>query len=176
PIRWLRETGLLLGILPRKSGLPVEQTTATGRFAPPVATGTPARIGASLASSAAIAVVLFWLLLRSPERGQILFAVVTSAALGAFIAHQVLPSSHSMLVWTVPFLIAIFVYASCTGISLGDSTRAWTAVPLRARVLPIDWLTAGGGGAFLGYWLSARVHEMRFIEKHEDTQEKGQTA
>lgn len=173
---WLRETGLLLGILPRSSGLPVEQTGRDGRFTPQKAALSLPRAAASLASAGAVALIMFWILLQSAERGQILFAVLTSVALGALVAHQMLPSSHSMLVWTIPFIVGIFVYGLCSGMSLGDSPRAWTAVPLRARVLPIDWLTAGGGGAFLGCWLSARIHEMRFIEKHERNEEKGQTA
>ena len=38
-------------------------------------------------------------------------------------------------------------------------------VPLYARALPLDWLTAGSAGALLGYWLSARVHELKLLEK-----------
>lgn len=172
---WLRETGLLLGICARRSGLPVEQTDRSGRGASSPAMDSPLRTAACLAAAVAVAVVMFWLLLQSSERGQILFAVVAGVALAGLIAHQLLPSTHSMLIWTIPFVVAIFVYGTCTGITLGESTRAWTAVPLRARVLPIDWLTAGGGGAFLGYWLSARIHEMKLIEKHEHTHEKGHT-
>jgi hypothetical protein len=146
----------------------------------PIEKGLRVRLNASLSRGAAclavglgVALVMLWLLLRSPERGQILFALLVSFVLAALIAHQLLPSRHSMLMWTLPFVVAMFLYAMGAALDLGESPRAWAIVPLRARALPIDWMTAGCGGAFLGYWLSARIHEMRFIEKRERLQQKG---
>ena len=168
--RWGREMALLLGFRPRASGLPVETSQDGSAPRPAVGTEGVARAGGCLAVALAAALVLLWLLLRSSERGQILFAILVSFVLAALLAHQLMPSRHSMLMWVLPFAVAAFLYGAGAGMSLGDSPRAWTAVPLRARALPIDWLTAGCGGVFLGYWLSARIHEMRFIEKHEREQ------
>ncbi len=164
--RWLRETGMLLGLLPRASGLPVVDTEDGRPRRPESGAGTPARAAACMALALVTSLALLWVLMQSAERGQILFAILASFTLAALLAHQVLPSKHGMLVWILPFVVAAFLYAIAAGLSLGDGPLAWSAVPLRARALPIDWLTAGAGGAYLGYWLSARIHEMRFIEKH----------
>ena len=53
----------------------------------------------------------------------------------------------------------------------GSQPDAWARVNDYSRALPVDWLTAGSGGAVLGYWISERLHEMKYIERHQEQSE-----
>lgn len=119
-----------------------------------------------------VAIVLLMLLMRSADRGQILFALLGGSATAVMVAHQVFPAPYSIVAAAVPVLTAVLFYALAALTSIGGSAHAWIDVPLYARALPVDWLTAGTGGAVLGYWISARIHESRLMEQLEQEQSK----
>ena len=110
-----------------------------------------------------ISVLMLALLLQSTDRGQILFALLISFMLAALIAHQVFPAPHSIVAWIMPAIIAVACYA-LTANTVSATAQTWMDVPDYGHVLPIDWLTAGTGGAVLGYWISARIHDARHFE------------
>lgn len=117
-------------------------------------------LGLGLVASCAVLL----LLLRSPDRGQILFAVVAAFLLGGLAAHQTLPVRHSFVVWAVPILAGVGFYLLAGVTAPADATR-WSELPYYARILPIDWLTAGCGGSLVGYWSSERINDIRHIER-----------
>ena len=102
------------------------------------------------------------LLMRSPDRGQIIFALLASFTVGSLLAHWAFPSRCAGLAWVVPIVVGI-------GYCVFGAVRAvegeWMEVASQAQALPIDWITAGGGGAVLGYWISERVQEAGLIEE-----------
>jgi len=134
---------------------------------------TWSRTAVCLATAGAIALVLLLLFMRSADRGQILAALAASLGIGMLLAHQLFPAPVGLLACILPFAMALVLYALAGLSAVATGPLAWTEVPHYARALPIDWLTAGGGGALLGYWISARIHEIRILEKaHHDEKEK----
>ena len=136
------------------------------------ALGRAAVCGALGTALSAAAVLV---LLRSPLRGQVLFAVFAGTTLAYFVAHQAFPSKLRIAAWGGPILLAVAFYALAAWASAGlgpePGPQTWTRLPLYGRPLPVDWLTAGCGGALLGTWFSARLHEMRHHEKQQTEQE-----
>ena len=106
------------------------------------------------------------ILMQSDQRGQILFALVASCAIGAFVAMQIFPTHCSFPVLAATVLLAIATYA-LTAATGGNGDRAWMDVQNYARALPTDWMTAGAGGAVLGFWIHQRMHEVRKFERTE---------
>ena len=119
----------------------------------------------------AVGAALLAVLAQSADRGQILFALVASFVLGSLIAQQTFPTPYGIIAWAVPMLTALIVYWCAGSISASVATSDWTRVPLYGRALPVDWLTAGGGGALLGHWISARIHEQRHLPDEQPTGE-----
>lgn len=118
----------------------------------------------------ALAIVLVIVLLRTADRGQIIFALLTANLLGMLAAHQVFPARSSVVAWVGPMLIGVLFYILAVVGALTHSdagANLWASVTLYANPLPIDWMTAGAGGGVLGYWISERIHELRHIERHE---------
>ena len=115
-----------------------------------------------------LSVVLLLLLMRSADRGQILFAMLVSFLVGVLVAHQAFPTRHGILMWGIPLASAVILYTLAGQSAIAGDPRGWMHVPDYSRALPVDWLTAGNGGAVLGYWISERIHEARHIEKQED--------
>lgn len=114
-----------------------------------------------------IAVMLLALLTGSSARGQIIFAQVVAFTIGMIIAQQIVPARWSLVVWMIPSLTAALMYR-VAWMTLPQSPGAdWTSLPLQTRALPIDWFAAGGGGALLGYWISARLRHLRHMEDQE---------
>jgi hypothetical protein len=113
-----------------------------------------------------VAVVLLSLMMQSSDRGQILFALLAAFLVAAGIAHQVFPTPHSIVVWGMPILVAIGAYA-LAALSAGHPDGSWMDMPMYSKALPADWLTAGCGGAMIGFWISERIHELRHIERAE---------
>lgn len=124
----------------------------------------------SLALALVLSGALLHITLQSGARGQILFSLAASFAVGVFIAHQCFPTPYSIVAWCLPLVAALFFYALAAAAPVPATVQGWTHVAPFGRVLPIDWLTAGGGGAVLGYWLSWRIHELRLIEKGQKKQ------
>lgn len=121
-----------------------------------------------------IAVVILVVVMQSADRGQIIFALVTSFTVGLFFAHQIFPQPYALVVWILPMLIAVGFYAAAwTGMTPGRPDD-WAKVNMLYRALPVDWLTAGGGGALLGFWISQRVHEFRHVHHHHQQGQGGQ--
>lgn len=123
-----------------------------------------------LAIMLAITVVLVLVLLRTSDRGQIVFALLAANFLAMLVAHQVFPSPYSMVAWLAPMLIGMLFYALAAVSAINSGVNAWSQVSPYAGVLPIDWMTAGAGGGVLGHWVSERIHELRHFEKHEKGQ------
>lgn len=117
-----------------------------------------------LGLSALVAVVLLLVLLKSSDRGQVIFAVFGAFFLAMLVGHQVFPSPCGVAAWIVPILIACAFYSLTGAIGLDSEPDAWTKIPFYGRVLPVDWVSAGIGGALLGFWISARMHEAKIIE------------
>ncbi len=127
-----------------------------------------------LAMSGFISIALIMVLMQSGDRGQILFALVASFTAGMLIAHQVYPTLHSGVAWIVPVPVAVTLYVMGSfAAGQGQTHNAWLRVPAYAQALPLDWVTAAAGGAGLGYWISARIHELRHLEKHKEVQAEG---
>jgi hypothetical protein len=119
-----------------------------------------------LAMTAALVIIL----LRTSDRGQIIFALLVSNFLAMLLAHQFFPSPYSIIAWMAPMLIGVLFYCLAAMSSIHYGVNAWTQVSPYAGALPIDWMTAGAGGGVLGHWISQRIHELRHFEK----QEKGE--
>lgn len=111
--------------------------------------------------------VFVLILARSDDRRQVLFAVFAGSTLGFLVAHQKFPAPVSLAAWPGPMLLAVVFYALAGG-ALGGEAAEWQSVPRYAQALPIDWMTLGAGGATLGYWFSARIHETRHTQTHEE--------
>jgi hypothetical protein len=127
-----------------------------------------ANAGSALAISAFLSAALLATFLRSPARMQIVFALFASFALAVFIAHQISPTPYAALAWLLPLAVGVACYALAAAGAVSQPPQGWIATPLYARPLPIDWLSAGSGGAMFGYWLSSRFHENRYFESREE--------
>jgi len=114
-------------------------------------------------SLTAVAIIVF-LLLRSPERGQILFALFAGCFLGVFIGQKVVPTRTNITAWAVPVVLGAALYLLAALSAVGSGQGAWMEVRLYAQALPIDWMTAGLGGAMLGHWEDLRMREVRYVE------------
>ena len=118
------------------------------------------------------AIVVF-LLLRSPERGQVLFALFAGCFLGVFFSQRIVPTRTNVTAWATPAVMGVLLYVLGAISSFGVGRGAWMDVAFYARALPIDWMTAGLGGAMLGHWEDLRMREARYIDESlEDAQAK----
>jgi len=116
------------------------------------------------------AIVVF-LLLRSPERGQVLFALFAGCFLGVFFSQRIVPTRTNLTAWATPAVMGVLLYGLAAISSFGEGRGAWMDVAPYARALPIDWMTAGLGGAMLGHWEDLRMREARYIDESlEDAQ------
>lgn len=111
-------------------------------------------------------------LLQSAHRGQVLFALLASFAVAAWLANRLLPAPHVEAYLLAPLVAAVLFYALASVASYGSQPEAWANVPLYARALPIDWLTAGCGGAMLGCWIGQRMEDAKLLDQAEE-QQKG---
>lgn len=119
--------------------------------------------------SAVLAVVLYMILVQSRERGQVLFALLASFTVAVLVAHQASPTSLAGPLLAMPVVLGVVIYLLGMFASTGavEAHNAWLRVPPYAHALPLDWITAGVGGAGLGFWISSRIHELRHMEKRE---------
>ena len=112
--------------------------------------------------------ILLMLLMRSPNRGQIIFAMFVSFLIATLIAHQQFASQFSAVSWGAAIVTGTLFYALAIASSAKGGANSWVRIQLFARALPVDWMGVGGAGGVLGYWLSERIHELRHIENHAD--------
>jgi hypothetical protein len=124
-----------------------------------------------LAATVAIGALLLLVLLQSSQRGQVIFAVLVSFSLAALIAHQLYPVPLSLIPMAAPIILGSAFYILAATAVQGASHGAWMTVPLYANVLPIDWITLGCGGVMIGFWISSRIHENRYLEQQEEAME-----
>jgi hypothetical protein len=134
-----------------------------------------ARWGSCFALCLAAAAALLWLLAQSADRGQILFAVFAGCFLSTMLAYHVFPSRCSSPAWAAAVVLGAgsYVLAAVNAATFQSGPATWVDVPACFQALPVDWLTAGAGGALLGYWVSSRMHESKFLEYHEEQEEGG---
>lgn len=98
-------------------------------------------------------------------RGQVLFSLFAGFCLAGILAHQKFPTNVFFAAWLAPVLTAVIFYLLATFTSASPTEGSAAQIHFYARALPIDWMTAGGAGALLGYWLSERIHELKHLEK-----------
>jgi len=116
-----------------------------------------------------IGVAAVMLLMKSSQRGQLLFAVLAGCFLGTWLGQMAVPIRSSIVSLALPIVMAVgfYVLAALSNVQATDPDAAWMGVSLYARVLPIDWVSAGLGGSMLGHWVSLRMREMKFLEQQE---------
>ena len=100
-------------------------------------------------------------LMRSPERGQVIFSLLGGFLVAGFVAGKMFPTNKTYLAWVGVFIAGLIVYA------LAYLTQA--NVPLldvrpQFQVLPIDWFSAGSAGALLGAWMNQRAGDICVVE------------
>jgi hypothetical protein len=98
-----------------------------------------------------------------------LFALFAGCFLGVFIGQKVVPTRMNLTAWTVPVALGVGLYLLAAISAVRTGQGAWIEVRLYAQALPIDWMTAGLGGAMLGHWEDLRMREARYIEDSLDT-------
>jgi hypothetical protein len=170
---WVR--AVTARVVPQLVWRPVQAGPGSGA---PQATGRLAGLGpwGRSLTSAGLALLLglaaLAVLLQSSRRGQVLFALLTSFAVAVWVAQRLLPAPHIGAYLLAPLATAVVFYALASVVPYGPQADAWDAVPLQARVLPLDWLTAGCGGAMLGCWIGQRMDEAKLLDQL-DEQRKG---
>jgi len=110
-----------------------------------------------------LSLALIFLLMRSAQRLQILFALVASFALAVLIADRFSPIKCGFLPLLMPIVAGVLMYVLASSSSIAHLPQAWVGVGFYGRALPMDWVTAGCGGAMLGYWASKRSREARSV-------------
>jgi len=126
------------------------------------------RSASCLALGIVVAALLLLLLMRSPRRGQILFALFVSFFLAGLLAHQMRPTPYGVLALVMPVVLGLAFYALAGTTAMSGEPLAWTRVQNYARALPIDWATAGAGGAVMGFWVSMRIHTAKHLHEKEE--------
>jgi hypothetical protein len=126
-----------------------------------------ARIGQDLLafiSTVAVAVVLLFLLLKSQQPGQAIFACLVAFAVGAFISGTLAPEADAWVIWMTPPCIA-----AAGGLLAGHFPQPYPghAGLFLIRTLPIYYASAGLAGAIAGYYTAVRTHCRRVIELHD---------
>ena len=154
-----------MGRQPGGSGQAPQGPQVAGRKTP--ASKTSGNVAPYMLLALVIAAALLLTLLRSADRGQVIFALLASFFLATLIAHQVFPNNRGALAWVLPVVLAVASYALGSASALGKPPQGWIEVSYYAQVLPIDWLTAGAGGAMAGYWVSLRIFEAQRIDRLE---------
>ncbi len=115
-----------------------------------------------------VANAILLLLCRSDERGQLLFAVGGAFLIASLAANLVAPSRLVVLLLPLPILSGLFYYGYAMA-TAGQGLQAWANIWLPARILPIDWLSAGVGGVLTGYWIACRIREAKFAQDSQDS-------
>lgn len=129
------------------------------------------RIGSCLALGLVICVPLVLVMIRSSDRGQIVFAVAVSSLLASLIAYHVFSVPTSIVALVIPLIVGLALYVLAAFSVISGDPPAWSDVQPYAQTLPIDWLTAGCAGSLVGYLMSRRILEGRYLYKDEDQEQ-----
>ncbi|MCY2924885.1 MAG: hypothetical protein NT031_05505 [Planctomycetota bacterium] len=131
-------------------------------------------------TGALLAAVILLVLIQSADRGQAIFALLVSFLIGALVAHQRFPAPYSMVAILMAACTGAMFYLTAAIASVGAGPNAWMLAPVHggpgalpyAAALPLDWVAAGGGGAVIGFWISERIHETRYLADASDLREE----
>lgn len=118
---------------------------------------------ASFGLTLLIGLLLVTVLMYSADRGQILFALAAAFFVGSAVATYFFPAGTSAACWAAPIVLGVIFYLKACLAPSGF--QAWTQLGPWAYALPVDWLSAGCGGAVGGYWLACRLHDMAHMPK-----------
>jgi hypothetical protein len=100
--------------------------------------------------------------LFSTDRGQIIFSLALSFFLAAGVASYFFPVRFSTPCWIAPVLLGIAAYLKLSSMPF-TGVLTWGGVDAWGHILPVDWISAGCGGAVGGYWLSCRLHDLKHL-------------
>lgn len=104
-----------------------------------------------------------FLLMRSPDRGQVLASVGLCGLLGVLTASLVRPTPLALPLAAMPLLSGA-LHCLLGALRTPSGPDAWVRAADMTRALPVDWLTVGVGGALAGYWVASRLHETKHFE------------
>ncbi len=119
---------------------------------------------ACLFSGVAMGIILVSIIMQSTLRGQVLFALLAGFYLAALGARHFFPARSVAVAWAMPLVVAIIFYILAAISASGSPTGFWASAGPQFQALPIDWLSAGGSGAVLGFWTAGRMLELRAFE------------
>ena len=110
---------------------------------------------------AAVGVIVSAVLMRSAERGQLIFSLLAGFTLAGYLAGKLFPTRRTQFAWCGAGLGALIIYV------IAYFTQA--NVPLnnvmpQFQALPCDWFSAAGAGALLGAWLNQRAEDSNIAE------------
>ncbi len=126
------------------------------------------RIGSCFLLGLVVCLALALVMIRSSDRGQIVFAVAVSSLAASLIAYHAFSVPTSIVAFAMPITAGLALYILSTFFAISGDPPAWADVPFYAQVLPVDWLTAGCAGSLVGYLTSVRIIEGRFLYRDED--------
>ncbi len=105
------------------------------------------------AIQAVATLALVSILCRTDQKAQALASVGVASMIGSIVAVMVAPTRPSIWYWPGPLLVGLLGYSWASfnpqNLPIGQSAGYFAAL---ARALPLDYASAGIGGAMLGYW------------------------
>jgi hypothetical protein len=112
---------------------------------------------AALGLTAGIMAVLMMLLTHGDSKVQAQFSVGAAALIATCVACWLYPVGPSAWFWCGPLIVGLFGYVATYAATPADAPSWKTghltaALAPLARVLPLDYATAGVVGSLLGYW------------------------
>ena len=112
-------------------------------------------------STMIVAGIFLFLLLKSQQPGQAIFACSVAFAAAAFVSSTLAPQADAWVIWITPPVIA----------AIGGFLAPHVAQPYPAhtglflmRTLPVYYSSAGLAGAIFGYYAAVRMHYRRVME------------
>ncbi len=115
-----------------------------------------------------VCLALALVIIRSSDRGQIVFAVAVSSLLASLIAYHAISVPTSIVAFVIPPAAGLVLYILAAFSAISGNPPTWSDIPFYAHVLPVDWLTAGCAGSLVGYLTSVRIIEGKFLHRDED--------
>jgi hypothetical protein len=109
----------------------------------------PIRIPLAIILSGAVAYLLLFVLMQSQMKGQVIMACFVAFLASTICAYMAFPTvPFWAILVTVPLTASVGYFMSRDGVSRYPGHAPYFAM----QALPIDYLTAGGAGAILGYY------------------------